>query len=444
MSSLRGFALAELELRSFDRSASARCHVQRPDRYRLIEALPVDVQRITRGGGVSYVGASFSSDSVVQDLGAFNRLLEFDGEQGLLKVEAGARIGDVVRFALARGWLLAVAPGHPGATIGGCIAADVHGKNPARDGTFRRHVEAIELFDPVSGWMVVSRNENAERFAACFAGFGIPGLIGNATLRLVPAAAAYSIRNVDVSNLIEAADALVAHAGAPLLYGWHDGRPGRFGRGVVRFGLETTTGRASTRSSRKNDLPNAVEPWRFCAWSRLGIAAMNQVIRSGWMRAGNGHVAIEAALFPLNDARRYYAGFGKAGFVEAQWLLPHKRYAEFVAALEAEVERVRPRISLIASKLFDGCSEGFSFNGKGIALAIQLPEPKASKQAAFIESLTELALLHGGRPNLIKDSSLSADSAQRGITNFSAGRNNLRIFDPQALQHSELTRRLGL
>ena len=443
MSSRRGFALAETELRSFDRSVSARCHVQKPDRYRLIEALPTDVQRITRGGGVSYVGASFSGGSVAQDLSAFDRLLAFDGEQGLMKVEAGARIGDVVRFALARGWLLAVAPGHPRATIGGCIAADVHGKNPARDGTFRRHVDTLELFDPISGWMVASRDENAERFAACFAGFGIPGLIGNATLRLVPAAAAYSMRNVVVGNLVEAAEALVAHAGAPLLYGWHDGRPGRFGRGIVRFGLESMEG-SSARAKRSVDLPNAVDPWPFCAWNRLGIAAMNQVICRGWMRPGKGHVAIEAALFPLNDARRYYAGFGPAGFVEAQWLLPHKRYAEFVAALEAEVERLRPRISLIASKLFDGCAEGLSFDGKGIALAIQMPEPKVPKQAAFIESLTELALMHGGRPNLIKDSSLSADSAQRGITDFAACRDQLRAFDPRALQHSELTRRLGL
>ena len=443
MSSRRGFALAEIELCSFDRSTTARCHVQKPDRYRLIEALPADVQRVTRGGGVSYVAASFSSASVVQDIGAFDRLLAFDGEQGLIKVEAGARIGDVVRFALARGWLLPVVPGHPRATIGGCIAADVHGKNPARDGTFRRHVEAIELFDPISGWMVVSREQNAERFAACFAGFGIPGLISHATLRLVPAAAAYSLRNVVVGNLIEAADALVAHAGAPLLYGWHDGRAGRFGRGVVRFGLESTEG-SPAPASRVVDLPSVIEPWPFCAWTSSGIGAMNQIIRHGWMRAGKGQIAIEAALFPLNDARRYYAGFGKAGFVEAQWLLPHKRYAEFVPALEAEVERVRPRISLIASKLFDGCADGFSFDGKGIALAIQLPEPKASKQAAFIESLTELALLHGGRPNLIKDSSLSADSAQRGIANFVVCQNNLRLFDPQALQHSELTRRLGL
>ena len=39
----RGYALAERELQSFDRSVVARCHVQRPDRYRLLESLPVDV-----------------------------------------------------------------------------------------------------------------------------------------------------------------------------------------------------------------------------------------------------------------------------------------------------------------------------------------------------------------------------------------------------------------
>ena len=81
MSRKRGFALAETQLASFDRSTTARCHVQRPDRYRLLEALPADARRITRGGGVSFVGASFAHDSVVQEMGAFDRLLEFDPEQ---------------------------------------------------------------------------------------------------------------------------------------------------------------------------------------------------------------------------------------------------------------------------------------------------------------------------------------------------------------------------
>lgn len=443
MSSTRGFALARTELCSFDRGYSAHCHVQQPDRYRLIEALPADVQRIARGSGVSYVGASFGEDCVVQDLARFDRLLEFDTLRGLLTVEAGARIGDVLRFALARGWSLPVVPGHPHATVGGCIAADVHGKNPARDGTFRRHVEAIELFDPVAGWMALSTDQEPERFAACFAGFGIPGLIGSATLCLVPAPVAYSLRNIAVANLVDAAEVLKAHAGAPLLYGWHDARAGNFGRGFIRYGLEAKQAEPVTQRATR-DLPATIEPWPLCAWNRTGIAAMNAWIRNQYRRPGSAHVPVEKALFPLNDARAYFAGFGAQGFLEAQWLVEHARYADFIAALEAEVSRRKPRISLIASKLFDGNAEGFGFDGKGIALAIQLPQPRASTQAGFIEALTELALAHGARPNLIKDSSLQAASARRGIAGFDSQRDRLRAFDPRGLQRSELTRRLEL
>lgn len=443
MSLRRGFALAETELTSFDGSCRLRCHVQRPDRYRLIEALPPDVKRISRGSGVSYVGAGIGRDSVVQEMGAFNRILAFDAEAGRITVEAGASVGDVVRFARARGWLLAVVPGHPRASIGGCIAADVHGKNPARDGTFRSQVEALELFDPQQGWLVASRSQNAERFAACFAGFGIPGLIANATLRLVPAPQAWSLREAPVADLAAAAELLRSHAGAPILYGWHDGRAQAFGRGVIRFGLEADARVKKARRSA-NDLPARVEPWPLTAWNRAGIALMNRWLGQRWRRPGSRHVDIESALFPLNAARRYFAGFGPDGMVEAQWLIPHARFGAFAEALGGEVRRQRPRISLIASKLFEGEADGLRFDGSGIALAMHFPQPRETRQAAFLATLAALAIEHGGRPNLIKDSSLDAATLRRAIPEFESIRNTLRGFDAAGVQHSDLTARLEL
>lgn len=441
MSTVRGHALAECGLRSFDRSTIARCQVQRPDRYRALESLPADTPRIARGSGVSYVGASFGEGSVVQDLRAFDRLLVFDEARGLLTVEAGACIGDVVRFALARGWLLPVVPGHARATIGGCIAADVHGKNPARDGTFRRHVVALEVFDPVAGWMAANAHDDASRFAACFAGFGLPGVIAKATLRLVRAPAAYAVRRVPVAHLVEAAEVLRAHAGAPLLYGWHDGRPRHFGRGVIRFGLESQD---AVRERPRDDLPVAVPPWPFAAWNRAGITVLDHWIHQRWCRPGSSTVDVASALFPLNGARAYYAGFGAAGFAEAQWLIAHARHADFVGALGELVARQRPRISLIASKLFAGRNEGFSFDGDGIAYAIQCPDPRATAQRTFLEALAELAIAHGGLPNLIKDSTLDATTVRRAWPDFEARRAALRAFDPAGLQQSALTRRIEL
>ncbi|MEO8459902.1 MAG: FAD-binding oxidoreductase [Dokdonella sp.] len=438
----RGYALAELQLTTFDRQFSAVARVQRPDRYRLIDALPDNLPRIARGSGVSYVAASFGNGAISQDMSAFDRLLAFDNERGLLHVEAGARIGDVERFLLRHGWYLPIAPGHPAATIGGCIAADVHGKNPARDGTFRNQVEAIELCLPGAGVRIVAADDGQDLFDATCGGFGLTGTIVSATLRLAHAPEALAVRSVPVANLAEAAQVMREAANVPLLYGWHDGRAKCFGRGVIRIGLETD---APTRRSRHAaDLPVAIKPMAIPMWNRAGIASANRWLGMRWCKPGQTAIALADALFPLNDARRYFAGFGHAGFVEAQWLIGHARFASFAGALAELVARMRPRISLIASKLFAGNPVGLSFDGTGIALAIQLPAPMQTRQQAFLEALAECAIAHGGRPNLIKQSTLDASTVRTAITGFDSMREHLRSFAIDGLPQSELTRRINL
>ncbi|MGA8278304.1 MAG: FAD-binding oxidoreductase [Rhodanobacteraceae bacterium] len=445
---VRGLAFADTELASFDGQFRARCQLQRPDRYRLIEALPADRPRIARGSGVSYVGASFGNDAIVQDLGAFDRLLAFDTENGLLTVEAGAHIGDVQRFALSHGWYLPITPGHPAATIGGCIAADVHGKNPARDGTFRQQIKSMELWRAGADSVMTHANENSDLFLATCAGFGLTGTIVKATLRLAPIPTGLMLRRVPVSNLLEAARVLREAANAPVLYGWHDGRPDRFGRGVIRIGL--ATGERDARPVRiaraDNDLPARIRPLSFALWNRVGIALANTWLGLRWCRAGQSPLALSDALFPLNRARTYFAGFGQAGFAEAQWLLPHARFDEFATALSDCIARLRPRIALISSKLFAGTDKAtaFTFDGAGIALAIHVPAPVQTSQRAFLEALTELAIAHDGRPNLIKDSTLDATSVRSAIPEFSAARARLADANPGGLHTSELARRLGL
>lgn len=442
----RGYALAQVELASFDRQFRADVRVQLPDRYRLLQALPETEPRIARGGGVSYVAASFGAGAITQQLDAFDRLLAFDTADGRLVVEAGARIGDVQRFALAQGWYLPVAPGHPRASVGGCIAADVHGKNPARDGTFRAWVDAIEVLTPQRGPVLASRTREVDLFDATFAGFGLTGTITRATLRLARPPAALVLRRVPVRNLAEAARVMREAANAPVLYGWHDGRAANFGRGVVRVGLASDAASDGARAlpSAARDLPARVRPLPFELWNRLGIAAANRWLGLRWRRPGDVPLTLGEALFPLNDARLYFAGYGRAGMVEAQWLVPHARFEAFDAGVAATVARLRPRIALIASKLFAGSADGFSFDGNGIALALQLPAPGEPRQKAFLQALAELALAHGGRPNLIKESTLEAATARAGIAGFERARARLAMHNAGGLHQSELSRRLQL
>ena len=101
----------------------------RPDRLRFFDNLP-KYPTIARGAGLSLCGASFGDNVSSVDMQKFNRILSFDDINGIITVEAGASLGKLYKFLAPRGWMVPVQPGYPDITIGGCIAANVHGKNP--------------------------------------------------------------------------------------------------------------------------------------------------------------------------------------------------------------------------------------------------------------------------------------------------------------------------
>ena len=67
------------KLSSFDKNYSTEVYLKSPDKYRQLEkdSLKVD-NLISRGGGYSYVAASFRKESLSLDMKNFNRILNFD------------------------------------------------------------------------------------------------------------------------------------------------------------------------------------------------------------------------------------------------------------------------------------------------------------------------------------------------------------------------------
>jgi len=171
---------------SFDGGFAERAPFSRPDRYRMVESDSGDGPRIARGGGYSYAAASFGAGSRVVDVRAFDRVLRLDEAARCIEVEAGARLEDVLAVAAPRGLYLPVQPGYPAITVGGCLAANVHGKNPHREGTFRRSVVDVTLHHPRTGTIRVDAEHEPGLFELTCGGYGLTGVVLAATLRLEP------------------------------------------------------------------------------------------------------------------------------------------------------------------------------------------------------------------------------------------------------------------
>ncbi len=104
-----------------------------------------------------------------------DRVLGFDPATGRLTCEAGCSLAEILRVFVPRGWFPPVTPGTRFVTLGGCVAADVHGKNHHRDGSFGRFVERLTL--QVADGSVVACGPDLERelFLATVGGMGLTG-----------------------------------------------------------------------------------------------------------------------------------------------------------------------------------------------------------------------------------------------------------------------------
>ena len=138
---------------------------------------------VARGNGRAYGDAAIGVSRTIA-MTALNRVCAFDVETGLLTVEAGALLSDLIVTFLPHGFFPAVVPGTRYVTVGGAIAADVHGKNHHRDGGFGDHVESLILTTAGGEMIRASRSEHSDLFFATIGGLGLTGTIIEATLRL--------------------------------------------------------------------------------------------------------------------------------------------------------------------------------------------------------------------------------------------------------------------
>jgi decaprenylphospho-beta-D-ribofuranose 2-oxidase len=435
-------ALRQARFVSFDGGVSLQAWQQRPDRYRHLEADFGTRPRIARGGGYSYAAASFGDGVLVQHMGAFDRLLEFDGRERL-RVEAGATVESVVNWAAQRSLYLPVLPGYPRITIGGCIAADVHGKNSPRDGTFSDWVEAFTLFRPGRGFAAVSRDSDPDLFEATCGGFGLTGTVVDATLRLERRPAlAVSLRRTRC-GLQRALEALREPGSADFAYSWHDGtrRGAAFGGGLLVQGSWSDAPAPSGPGSYRPITADDRGRWRLNAWNRATTTAANALIaRAAW--SGTRTQGTFETAFPLARRGLYYRLFGRAGLAEAQILVPDAALATLQGELARLVGRLDPPLVMMSAKRFRGRQRSLSPSGEGTLLALNLV--RSARTGTFLAALDALTADTGSQPNVAKDSRLPAAVAARTLPGYGLFRERIARIDPQRLHQSELSRRLGL
>ena len=388
-------------------------HPVRPGRVWRPEQLAVPAGSapvVPRGLGRAYGDAALPASPaahVIETVRA-DRILGFDPAAGVLTCEAGLSLAEVLRVFLPRGWFPPVTPGTKFVTVGGCVAADVHGKNHHRDGSFGRFVDRLRLRVADGSDVIASPSVERDLFLATVGGMGLTGLIVEVAFRLRAVESPWML--VESEGVRDLDSMLAGLEGSardwPYTVGWIDclARGKALGRGILMRGRHA---RAVEVGARRPPRPRRL---------RIPFDAPDWLLNPALMRLFNGlyyrsHGAArqrrivfhEAFFYPLDAIHDWNRLYGRRGFLQYQCVLPRAAGAAAVCALLERLAASGAASFLAVIKDCGPASEAYlSFPLEGTTLALDLPYRGAATEA-LVHELDARVLREGGRVYLAKD-----------------------------------------
>jgi len=381
---------------------------------RVLRAEPGEL--IARGMGRSYGDASLAARCI--DMTGLDHLIAFDAERGELECGAGLTLAAILEVIVPRGWFLPVLPGTGFVTLGGAIAADVHGKNHHHDGAFSEFVDDITLLLADGSELRCSRQQHGGLFHATAGGMGLTGIIVSARLRLRPISSSYiEERLVAATDLHSAIALLEKHDPSTYVVAWIDvnQRGARRGRALVMLGEHVTDGGMEAPRRRPIavpiDLPGGL-------LGRPLTTAFNALYYwRGARHAEPRRVHYTQYFFPLDALTNWNRLYGKRGFMQHQCVIPH---ASAPAALRELLTTVTTSGLVSPLAVLKGFGAGndnpLSFPRSGLTLTMDFAFSAAALR--LFARLDDIVVAHGGRLYLAKDACMSRDTFLYGYPHW--------------------------
>ena len=435
-------------LTGWGRSSHARLDAWRPERSAEIDAAfavtagPAGV--IAHGGGRSYGDAALNDGGAAILTQRLDRIVGFDVDTRELVAEPGVTFRDLMTNFVPRGFMPPASPGTAFATLGGAAAADVHGKNHDRHGSFGDHINWLDLLGADGKTRRVSAIENPDLFAATIGGMGLTGLIRRIAITLLPGACEMvRVAERPVRDLDAHLEALfTAREQAHFSVGWVDtmASGAKLGRGIIET-AEFAPGLAVTPPPKRRRIPIDLPGFVL---NPLSIRAFNHLYGARVPQSGRETIRrLDVFLYPLDAIHDWNRIYGKRGFYQFQCVIPDAEAPRTIREMLETVARAGRASFLAVLKTLGGGGGGMlSFPMRGVTLALDFPRKPGVED--LIAGLNRLAQARGGRVYLAKDALLTRDDFRAMYPRHQEFSALLERIDPNARFASDQSRRLGL
>lgn len=427
------------------------------------ESLPEHARRgiIARGLGRSYGDPAQNGGGLVIDINALNKIHSIDPETGIVDVDSGVNLDQLMKAALPYGLWVPVLPGTRQVTIGGAIGPDIHGKNHHSAGSFGNHVVSMELLVADGRILHLEPEGSADDpdgtlFWATVGGMGLTGIILRARIQMTKTETAYFLSDTDRTSTLDETIALHSD-GSEVNYtyssAWFDAisAPPKTGRSTISRGSLATLAQLEEYAPKL-----AKDPLRFKApqlmtvpdifpsWTmnKLTLSAIGEAYYMMGAPSKNDIKNLTQFYQPLDLIGEWNRGYGSAGFLQYQFVVPTDAVEPFKDIIY-QIQSSGHYTALNVFKLFgEGNRAPLSYPMKGWNVCVDFPIRPGLNE--FLDRLDDQVMEFGGRLYLAKESRTTAEKFHKMYPGLEGWLKTRREIDPTGVFASDMSRRLEL
>ncbi|MFN7150768.1 MAG: FAD-binding protein [Microthrixaceae bacterium] len=408
---------------------------------------------IARGLGRGYGDCAQNAGGLVIDGPSRSGLLDVDLDGATVRVLAGTSLDDLMRWLVPLGLFVPVTPGTRLVTVGGAIAADIHGKNHHVKGSWGNHVTSLRLIDGHGELLDVSPESDPDLFWATVGGMGLTGIIVDATVQMQPIESSRLVVDTDRTNDLDEVMTLMVEGDSHYDYSvaWIDilARGTSMGRSILDRGRFATRdealegGASDPYAYHPHQLPAVPDLVPSGLINKLFCRAFNEAwYRKAPAKRRDALLSIEQFFHPLDLVSDWNRAYGRRGFFQWQFLVPDGSSEVVRHALERLSTEGVPSFLAVLKRMGPGNPAPLSFPGKGWTLAFDTAiEPGLER---LFDELDEMVVEAGGRIYLAKDSRVRPELVPLMYPRLDEWRAVREKVDPQHRFRSDLARRLQL
>ena len=391
-----------------------------------IKSLLIQEKRFITIGNLKSYGDCALSDTMMK----FDppKTIKINISQQTATVSANVLIGDLIEKTMPLGLFPAVVPGTKFVSIGGAIAADIHGKNHHLDGCFSDHILSFEIIKPNGEKIQCSREKTPELWKLTCGGMGLTGIIITAKLKLKKVNSHIIHQTtIKADSIDELFNLFEKNKQDSYSVAWVDctGKNGNLGRGIFLSGKFSD--KLEKRPMKIHSYSSLCIPFLMPKFllNPLTIKCFNilyYTFSQGFKKKKHTHY--DSFFFPLDRIKNWNRIYGDKGFLQYQFVLPKSSSLKGIKAILSIISKSGEGSPLAVLKLFGKQNNNYlSFPMEGYTLALDFKNtPKVHE---LLEKLDAIVNENNGRIYLAKDSRTKKYSLLKGYKEFKKFKNKI-------------------